>query len=75
MWKDVDFSVKRLAADLGWDFVFYRVPSVLCSTWLVWVPAVSLIYSLPSTLQIPLFNLVLCFFVLILTFISKSASS
>ncbi|ELR22370.1 uncharacterized protein ACA1_253670 [Acanthamoeba castellanii str. Neff] len=75
MWKDCDFSVKRLAAELDWDFIFYRVPSVLCSTWLVWVPAVSLIYSLPSTLQIPLFNLVLCFFILILSFVSKSASS
>lgn len=75
MWKDCDFSFARLKAELGWDFVTFRVPSVLCSTWMVWVPAVSLIYSLPSTLQIPLFNLVLCFFVLILSFIVTKGSS
>jgi hypothetical protein len=41
------------------------------STWAVWIPAVTIIYCLPAPLQIPLFNLVLCFWVLVLSFISK----
>jgi hypothetical protein len=37
---------------------------VLLGIWVVWIPATSIIYSLPLPLQIPLFNLVLCFYVL-----------
>ena len=47
------------------------VPVTLMSTWAVWIPAVTIIYCLPAPLQIPLFNLVLCFWVLVLSFISK----
>lgn len=52
-----------------------RIPCGLVSTWVVWVPATSLVYTLPSPLQIPLFNLVLCFFVLLLSFVSQTASA
>ncbi len=74
MWKDCDFSFALLKAQLGWDFFTYRVPVILCSVWLIWIPAVSLTYAMPSTLQIPLYNLVLCFYVLLLTFVNKKAN-
>jgi hypothetical protein len=38
---------------------------------LIWIPAVSIIYSMPNELQIPLFNLVLCFWVLLLNVLNK----
>jgi hypothetical protein len=46
--------------------------TVLFSTWVVWIPAVSIVYSLPSALQLPIFNLVLCFWCLLLTFVTGS---
>lgn len=70
LWKDRAFSWKALKAGLNKEFITFSVPSVLISTWIVWIPSVSIIYSLPLPLQIPLFNLVLCFWVLILNFIS-----
>ena len=47
-----------------------EVARLLLSTWLVWIPATAIIYSLPSALQVPLFSLTLCFFVLLVSVFS-----
>jgi hypothetical protein len=47
-----------------------RVVPMLISNMGVWIPTVCIVYSLPTSLQIPLFNLVLCFFTLLLAHIS-----
>jgi hypothetical protein len=60
------FDRKRLMADLrapGW--YRRRVLPVLISNIVVWVPAVAVIYALPTPLQLPLQNLVLCFYTLV----------
>lgn len=71
LWKEDAFSWRAMRSKLGFDFITFSVPVTLMSTWAVWTPAVAIIYCLPSPLQIPLFNLVLCFWVLVLSFISK----
>ena len=43
-----------------------RVLPVLISNLGVWVPAVAIIYALPTALQLPLQNIVLCFYTLII---------
>lgn len=73
LWKESGFSWAATRSRLGPDFLRFSVPVTLMSTWVVWIPAVTIIYCLPAPLQIPLFNLVLCFWVLVLTFISKPA--
>jgi hypothetical protein len=72
LWKEELFSFRGLRARLGPEFLTFSVPVTLLSTWTVWLPAVAIIYCLPSPLQIPLFDLVLCFWVLVLSFISKT---
>jgi hypothetical protein len=57
----------QLFADLrapGW--YRRRVLPVLISNIGVWVPAVAVIYALPTPLQLPLQNIVLCFYTLII---------
>jgi hypothetical protein len=71
LWKESAFSWNRMKTKLGFEFMTFTVPVTLMSTWAVWIPAVAIIYCLPAPLQIPLFNLVLCFWVLVLSFISK----
>ncbi|MDF1658293.1 MAG: hypothetical protein P1U58_11825 [Verrucomicrobiales bacterium] len=66
-WKDAGFSWKAYRPQLNRDFFLFQVPSVLLSIWIVWIPATAIIYALPLELQIPLFNLVLCFFVLLIS--------
>jgi hypothetical protein len=67
-----DWVEKRFAGDAvlaevrGTRWYRRRVLPVLISNLGVWVPAVCIIYALPTSLQLPLQNLVLCFFTLLL---------
>lgn len=51
---------------------YYHVLPTLMANWCVWLPAVSIIYSLPPLLQIPLFGFALSFWVLIVTTINAA---
>jgi hypothetical protein len=72
-WKDAGFSRAGTRAAFQRQGFGQRVLVVVFSTWVVWIPAVAIIYSLPSALQVPLFNLVLCFWCLLMSFISRSS--
>lgn len=52
---------------------YYRdvVVPTLFATWGVWIPLVSIIYSLPSLLQIPLFGLSLSLWVMLYTWMNE----
>jgi hypothetical protein len=65
-WKDCGFSWSATRASLDRAFWRVQMPAVVMSLWSVWIPAVSIIYCLPTSLQFPLFSLVLCFWVLLL---------
>jgi hypothetical protein len=71
LWKESKFNFGTLWQRVDRDFWLIQIPTTLVTNWLIWFPAVTIIYSMPSNLQIPLFNLVLCFFVLLLSAISK----
>lgn len=65
LWKNLDFSFSALRSKLGRRLFLHDIPGMIVPAWLVWVPAVSIIYCLPADLQIPMFNLVLCFWSLL----------
>ena len=44
---------------------------VIFANWGVWIPVVAILYSLPGTLQIPLFGLALSLWVMLLTWMSE----
>ena len=65
------FSFARLRS-LRWiPFLKENMPKALIGLWGVWVPAVTIIYSLPASLQIPLFNVVLCFYALLFSTLNR----
>ncbi len=66
-WVEFGGSWSRTRATLGREFWTRTCPTVLIANWLVWIPALVLIYSLPSALQFPLFSVVMCFFILVVT--------
>jgi len=68
LWRDLDFSGRRFRAALGAHWYRERILPVVISNWVLWIPAVILIYSLPTSLQLPIQNLVLVFWNLILFF-------
>lgn len=52
---------------------YYRdfIVPALFATWGVWIPIVTILYSLPSLLQIPLFGLALTLWVMLYTWMSE----
>ena len=73
-WRDERFAGRAFRAHFNRNLFLLEVPSFLLATWIVWIPATAIIYALPLPLQIPLFNLVLCFFVLLVSFLSKRSN-
>jgi hypothetical protein len=64
-WSDTRKSLDRAF----WTRTF---PTVLITNWIVWIPALALVYSLPAALQFPLFTVVMCFFILIVTLLASA---
>jgi hypothetical protein len=75
LWKEQLFNWQAFKQRVNRRFVFLTIPTTMVSGWLIWVPANAVTYAMPLPLQIPLFNLVLCFFVLLLTSISRPSNS
>lgn len=67
MWKDNGFSCITARAQFKAATLFIKITTTVVTNWLIWIPSVSLIYMMPIALQLPLFNLVLCLFVLVLS--------
>jgi hypothetical protein len=69
-WDDCRGDFGRLRAALTPELFRVRIPGLVLAGLLVWTPSVCLVYSLPSALQVPIFSVVLCFWVLIVTFVA-----
>ena len=71
-WVDMGGSWARTRASLTREFWTRTCPTVMVTNWLVWIPTLALVYSLPPALQFPLFSVVMCFFILIVTLLARS---
>ncbi len=72
-WLERSFKSAALVDRELWSTMGSRVVTILISTWGVWIPIVSVIYAMPSNLQVPLFNIALCFWGLMLASLTKEA--
>lgn len=70
-WKNRGYSGRGISHLFTFSFYRTKVLPTLIASWGVWLPLVSVIYSLPSLLQVPLFGLALSFWVLLVTYISS----
>ena len=73
-WTERQFDSGEIARELragGWYRL--KILPLLISNLGVWLPSVCIIYTLPTPLQLPLQNLVLCFFTLIVAHQVKRA--
>lgn len=71
-WKDAGFRWKPVMKDVRAGRWYSRsVVPVLISVWALWFPVVCCIYALPGPLQVPLFNIVLCFWSLLFARITE----
>jgi hypothetical protein len=71
-WIDARYEFAPVRADVRQgNWYRRRVLPLLIPNLVVWIPAVCIIYALPTALQLPLQNLVLCFFTLLLAHVTK----
>jgi hypothetical protein len=70
-WKNDGISWKSLRRTFTWNHYCDKIVPTLLATWVVWVPLMAIIYSLPYPLQFPLFSLALTFWVLLLTYMTN----
>jgi hypothetical protein len=74
-WKNCGFSFRAARQKFSRSQLTVEIPSIIISIWAVWIPTVSIVYSLPLALQFPLFNIVLCFWSLLLTALSEEKTN
>ena len=53
-WQTLRYSGSRLWNELDGNFVVERMLPVLVTNWMFWIPGVTLVYSMPLILQMPL---------------------
>lgn len=70
-WKNTGFSWESLRRAFTWTHYRDQIVPTLLATWVVWIPLMAIIYSLPAALQFPLFSLALTFWVLLLTYMTN----
>ena len=74
-WKDHGFDVARARAGLGRGWYQVRVWPTVIAAWIVWIPAVALVYALPLALQFPIQNIIECMWVMTLLFLTRPESA
>ena len=70
-WKNTHISWESVRRAFTWKHYRNQIVPTLFATWVVWIPLMAIIYSLPLALQFPLFSLALTFWVLLLTFMTN----
>ncbi|MDD4348044.1 MAG: hypothetical protein PHF70_02965 [Opitutales bacterium] len=72
LWKDAGFRVKGVKDALAAKSFIARILTVQLSGWAVWMPGVMIIYAFPQPLQLPLNNLILTLWVMLLVLLTKA---
>lgn len=70
-WKNTRFSWESVRRAFTWTHYRDQIVPTLFATWVVWIPLMAIIYSLPAAVQFPLFSLALTFWVLLLTYMTN----
>ena len=73
-WQALRYSGSRLWRELDGTFVIERMLPVLVTNWMFWIPGVTLVYSMPLLLQMPLNIFATAIWSLLLIGLSKPAT-
>ena len=70
-WKDDGFSLKKVRREFTRSWFLSTSIGVVIPNWIVWFPSCAIVYCMPIALQVPLFNIILCFYVLLIEVLCK----
>jgi hypothetical protein len=71
-WRNRGYRFAGFSSLFTWAFYRDHILPTQVANWCMWVPMTSMIYSLPSLLQIPLFSFALSFWVMIFTWMNRA---
>jgi len=71
LWKDHRFTLTGFRGHTPVNFYALSIFPVLMANWMVWIPLVCIIYSLPPALGVPFFIVAQSFWVLVFTTLSR----
>ncbi|MEX0741395.1 MAG: hypothetical protein WD079_01275 [Phycisphaeraceae bacterium] len=74
-WHENGYDLRRTLRRLGSGWYRKRVVPMMLANWAVWVPTVALIYCLKLPLQLPVQNVVLCLWAIMVMFLAKAAEA
>ncbi len=72
LWRDNGFTAEGFRGHHPAAFYALKIFPVLMANWMVWIPLVSIIYSLPAALGVPFFIIAQSFWVMVFTTLSSS---
>jgi len=70
VWRDHSFTLTGFRGHHPVHFYALKIFPVLMANWMVWIPLICIIYSLPAALGIPFFIVAQCFWVMVFTTLS-----
>ena len=70
LWRDHGFSFQGFRGHHPVRFYALKIFPVLMANWMVWIPLITIIYSLPPALGIPFFIVAQSFWVMVFTTLS-----
>ena len=71
LWRDHGFTMRGFRGHHPVTFYALRIFPVLIANWMVWIPLVTIIYSLPAALGVPFFIVAQSFWVMVFTTLSE----
>jgi hypothetical protein len=74
-WQALRYSGARLWSELDGNFVIERMLPVLITNWMFWIPGVTLVYSMPLILQMPINIFATAIWSLLLAGLAKNAQA
>lgn len=74
LWRDHGFTGRGFLGHTPLGFYALKIFPVLLANWMVWIPLLCIIYSIPQALSIPFFIVAQCFWVMVFTTLSLRAS-
>lgn len=75
LWKENGFSFDKTRNALRGNWYHNVVMPNLVPNWMLWTPGIAITYSLPQALQLPMANLIGCFWALLCMTIANKSSN
>lgn len=74
-WRHHGYDWRAVTRNLTPAFYRDRVLPIQVAAWTVWIPGTAIIYTLPLLLQVPVYVLANCYWVLVLTYVHHERAS